>query len=316
MKRTEGRFKELTILDGATGTEIAARGVNLQAKRTWSADANIEFPNLVKDIHRDYIQAGAKVITTNTFSTSRNTLSLDGLAEQTEEINRLSAKLAMDARKDCDAEETVLVAGSIAAFEPFKGYSDTMPSYENALEDYREQANILAEAGVDLIILEMFFRTVDLRAAVAAAAETNLPIWVGLSCERHDGEIVLGLTEFMDRHGEETIRDGVVASASPSVEAICIMHSPPHVTADALRELKTHTSLPIGAYAHGGRFDTEKGMAREKPQVGWTSGTDAETYLEYVREWIACGATIIGGCCGTTPEHIRLISNSYRDCTV
>lgn len=298
--------KKILIMDGGTGTEISRRGVTL-SNLSWSANANITFPDMVRDIHRDYILAGAEIIITNTFSTSRATLAKDGLSEQTEEINKQSVRLAMDARKMCDAEETVEIAGSISAFEP-KGHPEIIPSYEEALEDYREQVRILAGAGVDLIVLEMFSRTVDLKAAISAATETGLPIWVGLSCESHDGQIYLGL---MGRHGGETIADAVSASSSPNVKAFCIMHSPPRVTADALRELKDYTSLPIGAYAHDGGIRDKMGQAPEvSPEGQSLAGTDPQKYLDYALEWVACGATIIGGCCGTTPEHIRVLTAS------
>ncbi|PZC50265.1 MAG: homocysteine S-methyltransferase [Chloroflexi bacterium] len=299
--------KRMVIMDGATGTEVARRGVTIDPKLSWSAKANITSPDLVRDIHRDYILAGAEIITANTFSTSRATLATDGLSEQTEEINKQSVALAIEARKNCEAEKTVVIAGSMSSFEP-KGNPEINPLYEEALEDYREQVEILAGAGVDLIILEMFVRTVDLRAAVEAATETNLPIWVGLSCERHNDQIYMGL---LGRHGGETIADAVAAAASPNVKAFCIMHSPPEVTADALRELKAYTSLPIGAYAHGGSIEAEIGKAPKISKVGqFLSDTDPEKYLDYAREWAACGATIIGGCCGTTPEHIRALVDS------
>jgi homocysteine S-methyltransferase len=300
--------KKIVIMDGGTGTEIARRGITIRGNRSWSANANIAFPDLVRDIHQDYILAGAEIIITNTFSTSRNTLAIDGLSERTEEINKQSVKLAMEARENCDAEKTVLIAGSVAAWEPFKGYAEIIPSYEKALKDYREQVRILAEAGVDIIVLEMFFRTVDLRAAIEAATETDLPIWVGLSCESHDGQIYLGL---MRKHGSETIADAVSACSSPNVKSISIMHSPPEVTANALRELRNLTSLPLGAYSHGGSIENQRGIAPQKPGDGLSlSGTDPENYLDYAQEWIECGATIIGGCCGTTPEHIRVLANS------
>ena len=203
----------------------------------------------------------------------------------------------------CGAEETVVIAGSISAFEP-KDHPEIVPSYEDALRDYEEQVKILTREGVDLIVLEMFARTVDLKAAITAATETGLPIWVGLSCERHDGQIYLGLA---GRHGGETIADAVRASSSPNVKAFCIMHSPPRVTADALRELQNSTSLPTGAYAHGGGVYDQAGQA---PAGQPLDGTDPERYLEYAREWVECGATIIGGCCGTTPEHIRVLTAS------
>jgi S-methylmethionine-dependent homocysteine/selenocysteine methylase len=294
--------KRIVIMDGGTGTEIARRGITIQGNRTWSANANIAFPDLVRDIHQDYILAGAEIIITNTFSTSRNTLAIDGLSEQTEEINKQSVKLAMEARENCGAEKPVLIAGSVGA------WTKSIPSYEKALADYREQVQILAEAGVDIIVLEMFFRTVDLKAALEAATETGLPIWVGLSCENHDGQIYLGL---MRKHWDETIADAVSICSSPNVRAISIMHSPPEVTADALRELKTHTSLPLGAYSHGGSMEDQRGVAPKTPGDGLSlSGTDPEKYLSYAQEWIVCGASIIGGCCGTTPEHIRVLASS------
>lgn len=298
---------EVIVIDGATGTEISRRGVEIDAKRSWSANANITFPDLVRDIHRDYILAGAEIITANTFSASRATLALDGLSDRTEEINTNSVRLAMEAREMCDAAQTVLVAGSMSTCVP-KGQPKVAPSYAEALEDYREQASILSRAGVDLIILEMFVRTLDIRAAIEAANETNLPLWVGLSCESHDGQIYLGI---MGRHAGETIADAVQASASQSVKAICIMHSPPHTTADALRELKVLTSLPIGAYAHGGTTDDQIGRAAPAPPGSRSlTGVDPEKYMKYAQEWMECGATIIGGCCGTTPEHIKSLNTS------
>ena len=112
----------------------------------------------------------------------------------------------------------------------------------------------------------------------------------------------------MGRHGGETIGEAVAASSSPNVQAFFIMHSPPEVTAEALRELKNYTSLPLGAYAHGGGDRVQIGQAQKISGGHWASGTDSQNYLDYAREWISCGATIIGGCCGITPEHISALS--------
>ncbi len=294
--------KEIVILDGGTGTEVARRGITIHGNRSWSANANIAFPDLVRDIHEDYIHAGAQIITTNTFSTKRSNLAVDGLSEKIEEINNQSVKLAMEARENCGTEKTVLIAGSVGA------WVTSFPSYEEALEVYREQVHILAEAGVDIIVLEMFFKTVDLKAALEAATETGLPIWVGLSCEIHDGQIYLGL---MRKHWDETIADAASICSSSNVKSISIMHSPPEVTADALRELRKLTPLPLGAYSHGGSIEDQRGVAPKAGSDGQSlSGTDPENYVGYAREWVACGATIIGGCCGTTPDHIKALSNS------
>ena len=287
---------KIVIIDGGTGTEISRRGVTLETGRSWSANANIAFPDLVRDIHRDYILAGAELITTNTFSTSRDILQREGLSEQTDHINKQSVTLAMDARKRYAAEEPITVAGSIGAANT--GTPEIIHS--DALANYREQVQILAEAGVELIILEMFTRTADLKAAVDAATETGLSIWIGLSCIDHDGRLELGIRGYPQG---ESIADAVMVSSSPHVKAFCIMHSPPQVTCVALQELRNSTSLPIGAYAHGSSTGSRV--------VGQPlDGTDPQTYLEYAHEWIACGATIIGGCCGTTPEHIQALTAS------
>ena len=293
----------MIIMDGGTGTEIERRGVHIDPDLAWSAAANISSPDLIRDIHQDYIFAGAEIIVTNTFSTSRAILTTVGLAGQTEEINRQSVMLARDARRNCGAEHRVAIAGSMSSFEP-KDQPGIIPSYMAALEDYREQASILVEAGVDLIVLEMFVRTIDIAAAVEAATQTGLPIWVGLSCESYDGQLYMGLG---GRHAKETIADAVRATSSINVAAFCIMHSPPQDTAHALQELRMHTSLAIGAYAHGGDIQAQTG---HEPNISATDHVHPEKYLEYAYEWAACGAKIIGGCCGTTPEHIRVLSKS------
>ena len=293
----------MIIMDGGTGTEIERRGVYIDPNLAWSAESNIISPDLIRDIHQDYIIAGAEIIITNTFSTSRATLATAGLAGETEEINRQSVKLARDARRNCGAERSVAIAGSMSSFEP-KGQPGVIPSYMAALEDYREQAILLAEAGVDLIVLEMFVRTIDIAAAVEAATQTGLPIWVGISCESYDGQLFMGLR---GRHAKETIADAVRAAASTNVAAFCIMHSPPQNTAPALQELRMHTALPIGAYAHGGYIQAKTG---HEPNINSPHHVHPEKYLEYAYEWATSGAKIIGGCCGTTPEHIRVLSKS------
>ena len=166
------RAGEVIIIDGGTGTEIPRRGAPL-CPQTWSGRANLEYPDLIREIHEDYIRSGAEVIATNTFWTSRTGLKMGNLDDKTLEINQLSVRLAIEARSNVKSDKDILIAGSMSTFFPM-GNPKVIPEYEDALASYREQAQILAESGVDFFALEMFVRTLDARAAVQAAGEIGL----------------------------------------------------------------------------------------------------------------------------------------------
>jgi len=294
----------IIIIDGGTGTEIPRRGVPL-CPETWSARANLEYPDVIREIHEDYIRSGAEIIATNTFWASRPGLRMGNLDDKTVEINQLSVKLAVDARNNVKSNKDVLIAGSMATFFPMDN-PRVIPLYEEALQSYREQAQVLAESGVDLFALEMFVRTVDAKAAVQAASEIGLPIWVGYSIQSDGKDLYLGTNE---KHGNETIRDAVEAVESlGGVSAFFIMHSDVKDTESGLRILREHTSLPIGAYAHS--IDTD---ALIKPDYLGDTGEriidrSVDEYLGYARDWIEAGAMIVGGCCGVTPVHIEALN--------
>ena len=296
---------EVIIIDGGTGTEIPRRGVPL-CPQTWSARANLEYPDVIREIHADYIRSGAEVIATNTFWTSRTGLKMGNLDDKTVEINQLSVKLAIEARDNVKSDKDVLIAGSMSTFFPM-GKPTVIPEYEDALASYREQAQILAESGVDFFALEMFVRILDARAAVRAASEIGLPIWVGYSIQSDGKDLYLGTDE---GHGNETIKDAVEAVESvEGISAFFIMHSDVKDTESGLRILRESTSLPIGAYAHS--IDTE---AVRGPDFLGNQGEriidrSLNEYLGYARDWIGAGAMIVGGCCGVTPAHIEALNN-------
>ena len=303
------RAGEVIIIDGGTGTEIPRRGAPL-CPQTWSGRANLEYPDLIREIHEDYIRSGAEVIATNTFWTSRTGLKMGNLDDKTLEINQLSVRLAIEARSNVKSDKDILIAGSMSTFFPM-GNPKVIPEYEDALASYREQAQILAESGVDFFALEMFVRTLDARAAVQAAGEIGLPIWVGYSIQSDGEDLYLGTDE--GRHGNETIKDAVEAVASAQgISAFFIMHSDVKDTESGLRILRKYTSLPIGAYAHS--IDTE---AARPPGFLGNQGEriidrSVDEYLGYAKDWVGAGATIIGGCCGVTPAHIEALNNGLR----
>jgi S-methylmethionine-dependent homocysteine/selenocysteine methylase len=160
----------VVILDGPMGTELQRRGAPLR-RAGWSSFASLTEPEIVRATHADYIAAGADVITANTFAASAARLAADGLQAQVGELNRASVELAIDARRQAGAEARVAIAGSIST-----GDASEIPSAERGYEIYVEQAQSLAVAGVDLIILEMLKDVTQSRAAIAAAKQTGLPV--------------------------------------------------------------------------------------------------------------------------------------------
>ena len=178
------------------------------------------------------------------------------------------------------------------------------PSYEKALAVYREQAQLLADAGVEVIVAEMIIRTLDARAAVEAIRETGLPAWVGYSMQREDEEYFLGLH---GKHAGETIGQAVDAVDVDGVTALFVMHSQSEDTGPALDEMRKQTSLPLGAYANAVELTTWEEPSPAHLRLGTVT---PDEYLAYAREWVNAGVQIIGECCGIDPEHIKALKNN------
>ncbi|MFQ5741604.1 MAG: homocysteine S-methyltransferase family protein [Acidobacteriota bacterium] len=165
------------LIDGGMGTELQRRGVPMD-QVAWSGAAVLTHPDTVRETHEDYIRAGAQVIITNTFGSTRQMLEPAGYGDQVESVLRGAVKLARQAR-DNVAGHTVAVAGSISTEPP--GFDrDAFLSPDKELEAYREAAGLLADAGVDLIALEMIVETVHASLALEAALEAKLPLWLGI----------------------------------------------------------------------------------------------------------------------------------------
>jgi S-methylmethionine-dependent homocysteine/selenocysteine methylase len=292
----EERIKagKIVLLDGATGTELEKRGVPMNSK-AWSATAVLSSPEVVRAVHSDYILAGADVITVNSFSLARHMLIAAGLAGQFRQLNRAAVRLAVEARAQT-ATAPVAIAGSIAptAFcsEPAKDY---LPRAE-ALAGYAEQAEILVEAGADLLIIEMIGDLEQGSLAVRAACATGLPVWLGFSCRRSEaGRIML-----WDRG--HSLGEGVAAIARIGGSAALIMHTDVADATAAFAELHGVWPGTLGMYAHAGAF--------VMPNWHFTD-ISPDDYARQAEAWIAMGARIIGGCCGIGPAHIRELKRRY-----
>ena len=293
-ERLQGRLAagETIVMDGGTGSELGRR--KLTSSTTWSGDPMITHPEVVREIHEEYIEAGAEIIITNTFSTGRDVLEPAGLGDRVAEANRQGIEAAVQARRNTGTEDTVVIAASVSTMAP-KSHGEVPVPYNRALETYREQLGELARGGADVAVAEMLVRVSDTLAAIDAAAELGLPVWVGLSLVPEGDELYLGIE---GRHGGETLQDAIDALEGKDVAALFVMHTPVDETAPGLEIVREKWAGTFGAYAHfrGG------GGVTPNPNA-----LDPRQYLEYAKGWSQQGARIIGGCCGTRPEHIRAL---------
>lgn len=287
-RRIEGG--EVVVLDGATGTELERRGVPMD-DAAWCAAALVTHPETVREVHEDYVRAGADVIITNTFPTSRHVLEPAGLGDRLRELNVRAVELAQQARETA-AERPVSVAGSISTFSA-RHDNTLQPPEAQARANYREQAEVLAEAGVDLIALEMLRDIEQATYAVQAAATTGLPVWAGFSCKRReDGTVVLW-------DEQNTLEEALQKIPLSDVSMICIMHTLIEDAPVALGEVGGMWEGSVGAYPHAGRF--------VMPNWQFTDEISPQDFASEAEGWVALGARVVGGCCGIGPEHVRAL---------
>jgi len=277
------------VFDGAMGTMLYGKGVPLH---TCYDELNLRRPDLVGDIHREYVKAGAELIETNTFGANPRKLAQYGLADETERINRAAAELARAA-----AGGRAAVVGAIGPLgiriEPF---GET--SREEAQADFTRQARGLLEGGVDGFILETFSDVDEIRAALAAVRSvTDLPViaqmTVGTDGRTHYGTAPADFGPLLEAMGADVI--GVNCSVGP------------HGVLEAVEQLAGVVTRPISAQPNAG-------LPRE---VG-----DRKIYMaspeymgEYARRIVEAGARFVGGCCGTTPAHVKAIASFVQSVT-
>lgn len=294
---------EKLLLDGGTGSELQRRGVDV-SKRTadgaigaWSATANVDAPDAVRAVHEDYLRVGADIITTNSFWSNRTRLARLGEADRMEEYTRVSVELAREA---VDANGSgAYVAGSMAppTGRPVPGNLEVVS--DDLAGEFRDQAAVLAEAGSDLILLEYVSTVEETTTLVKAAAETGLPVFLGLKHFDADGTMAFG---------EGTV-EAVRAVEGLPVAAVLDMCSPPEEITAVFPRIREAFDGPIGAYANIGYWGDSK--ARSDATRQWhrihVGENSPDRYAEYARGWLAEGAQIIGGCCASGPEHIAAL---------
>ncbi|MEZ5426091.1 MAG: bifunctional homocysteine S-methyltransferase/methylenetetrahydrofolate reductase [Pyrinomonadaceae bacterium] len=274
------------VFDGAVGTRFYDKGIYIN--RSYD-ELCLTMPDLVREVHEEYVRAGADIIETNTFGATRHKLRQHSLENQLQEINRSAARLARQA-----AGEDVFVAGAIGPLDlRIEPYGPT--SFDEAKEMFSEQVRALLEGGVDLFILETFSDLAEIQQAIRAVRENcDLPIAAQITIQT-DGKTVFGaspevFTKRLDEWGADII--GVNCGVGPT-----------HILS-ALEEMREFTDKRLSGQPNAGLPRDVQGR-----QFYMCS---PEYMSKFAKRFIKAGAKFVGGCCGTTPKHIKLMADAVR----
>ncbi len=299
---------DVIILDGAVGTGLQNLGVPMHGV-AWAAAGLQTHPFTTRRLHEIYIDAGVDIITTNTYSAARHNLEPLGLGDLTTELNIRAVTLARDARAHANRARPVYIAGAISNYGLVTGAEPRLYTRrvarrsaftpEQTQANLREQAEILAETGVDLLLAESTGSMQHRTWVVEACLATGVPTWIGIKC-RLDGD------DPMPRVGYTSavaLADGLDELVSLGGRVINLFHSNVRSTEAALPIVREKWSGPVGVYPEAGREDYVDPQADPS---GTNDLTPAE-FLDHARKWVQDGVQVVGGCCGIGPAYIRLL---------
>jgi S-methylmethionine-dependent homocysteine/selenocysteine methylase len=285
------------LLDGAMGTELHARGACVPDYRSsiWSAMALLHDPVTVASIHRDYIEAGADIITANNYAVVPNLLVREGLSDRLDELTRTACRIAKEARDQC-ARPSVRIAGSLPPLDTTYR-ADLVPPDAELYETYLRIARILAQEA-DLAIAETLTTVREAVAAARAAAACGLEVWVSWNLQL-DAPVL---------RGGESLASGVRALDAWPVAGFLVNCVPTGLVPPALAQLRDATTKPLGAYANA----CEAAPDQEALDARTVSPLSPREYALASEAWVSAGATLIGGCCDTNPAFIAALNEHWR----
>ena len=309
---------ESLLIDGGMGSELQRRGADVlkgasveRGLEAWSATANVEFADVVQQVHQDYARVGADIHLSNNFWTNKPRLEPIGLGDRWEEYARAAGEIAIKARDAVNPES--YVAGTPAPPSLQRHNKSTEPDVvlmgrEAFRSEFSEQAQILADVGVDLMFPEFVAHIDDCVELVDICAETGLPVFLGVRSLNPDGSM---------QFGGETLDKLAQALKGHKVDAVALMCSRPEAISAGLPVLRDAFDGHIGAYPNIGINPLAPIDDRRGKDILTTNDVQAGNYVpsklaEFAQQWKDMGATIIGGCCATGPEHIMAMRDVVK----
>ena len=288
----------MLLLDGGVGTELQRRGAAMDPA-AWCGPATLHNDVLLTEIHVDYARAGSDVITANTFASSRVMLAAAGYGDHVAELNTRAVEAALRAQAQlADEGRVVAVAGSLSHLMPMIPGTATVdrslvPSADAVGAAFVEVAQLLKDAGAEVILLEMMYEPERAALAVEAALGVGLPVWFGLSARRGAAGEAVAFHHFDEVPLAELAR----LIPTTGIDVAGVMHTPSELMSDALRVVRNHFAGPLSAYPDSGHF--------EMPGWSFVDIIDPAVLERFYLAWLEQGARVLGGCCGLTIPHIE-----------
>ena len=299
--------REVIILDGAVGTELQSLGFPIGAT-AWAGIAQHTHPDTVRFMHEQYIRAGVDIITTNTYSSARHCLEPLGLGGLTRELNLRAVVLAQEACSRVADDRAILIAGSVSNYGILAGSDEEkLPSRlqygwsdyteTQCRENLHEQAQILVDSGVDMLLAEATGSTLNRRWVIEACKATGLPTWLGFKAhiDTQNGALMTG------HNSKEPFETGVDTLLSFASDVVAVFHTTVEATDLAIPTIKEKWNGPVAVYPDADRHDY---VDHHVDASEWNSHTPEE-FVNCARKWVESGVQIIGGCCGFGVEYIR-----------
>ena len=292
---------KITLIDGAMGTEIRARGFEVPSHTNsiWSAQALMDNPKVIVDIHKDYILAGAEIITTNNYAVTQNLLRRKNLRNKLEDLTLLSIDLAKEARQITNSNTKI--AASLPPLDT-SYRPDLVGDSDSLMRKYSEIVEIIKDK-VDLIMIETMSSSAEAIGALKACKDIGMEVWLGFTLH--------GVRKNTLPSGE-SLTEALTAVKNYDVDAFLINCCSANMTSEAMKIFANEVKKPFGGYANSeivdyielgdDALDNAEDLQRESRKP-----INADQYSESVKEWIKTGASIVGGCCRTTPKHIEKI---------
>ena len=287
---------EIALLDGGLGQEIQKRASNA-THPLWSVKVMFDEPDVVVDVHSEFIKAGARVISLNTYTATPTRMAREGFGEQLDDAHHTAIHLARQAIfQSADSADAVQLAGCLPPLVA-SYVAEVSMDYQQSLDEFR-QIVALEKDAVDLFLIETMSNITEAKAAVDAAKEAGKPVFVGLT-------LADDLSDTL-RSGEP-LADAIDAMIKRQPDGILLNCSIPEVITQAM-PLLANCGLPYGGYANGFTSIDQLRPGGVVDVLRARKDLSPQAYADYVEQWIDMGATIVGGCCEVGPEHIRYLA--------
>ena len=286
-------LKKPLIMDGAMGTELMRRGIELPLP-LWSSMSNIDQFDHVMNIHKDYIEAGSDILTTNTFRTTPRTFIKAGYSQnESEIISERCCNMAIEAAKHAVKKENTLIAGSVApledCYEPLH-----FPGKEIAKKEFQLIIDRIIRKGVDILLFETMGNYEEIESALQVSNHVDIQRWLSIVLKNKNS--ILDGTE---------LQKVVELANKNKIDMVLINCTPVNIILEALDIFLGYRKGKWGVYPNAGEnMPTKDGE--------FVSKLDDESFCKAIQDYITLGASVVGSCCGSTPNTVRKISNMIK----